>query len=197
MNSEQFTKELSFIKNTRMQTFAKNALQHLPEYFFDIPASSTGKYHPQYATGNGGLVRHVQACMRIATELFQLEMFNHFSDDEKDLMLISLLLHDGYKHGKPDSHKNFAKYSKAEHPVIMANVIQQESFAWGELTEQELQIIADNIRTHMGAWNYDYRTKQVIMDKPKTKMQNFVHLVDYLASRKLLEVNFDIVPERK
>jgi hypothetical protein len=196
---EQFKEEIEFIKNISIKEFAKNALEHLPAYFFVIPASSTGKYHPSYATGNGGLVRHVKACMRIATELFQLEMFNYFSEDEKDLILVSLLLHDGYKHGEPtgDNKEQFATYSKAEHPVIMANILKQEGSVWGEIGSDNVEIIASNIATHMGQWNYDYKTKRIIMEKPHSKMQNFVHLVDYLASRKMLEVNFTIIPERK
>ena len=38
----------------------------------------------------------------------------------------------------------------------------------------------------------DYKTGAVLMPKPTTKAQNFVHLCDYLASRKCLEFNFSV-----
>jgi hypothetical protein len=44
----------------------------------------------------------------------------------------------------------------------------------------------------MGQWNYDYKSKKAVLPKPKTGKQFFVHMCDYLASRKFLEVNFDI-----
>jgi hypothetical protein len=44
----------------------------------------------------------------------------------------------------------------------------------------------------MGQWNKDYKTGMEIMPKPKDEYQKFVHLVDYLASRKCLEMNFDV-----
>ena len=69
MKSEKFIKELEYIKNDDIRGFAKLALENLPDYFFDVAASSTGKYHPTYALGNGGLVRHTKAAVRIAFEL--------------------------------------------------------------------------------------------------------------------------------
>ena len=52
--------------------------------------------------------------------------------------------------------------------------------------------IADLVATHMGQWNTDYRNGLEIMQKPSTKAQSFVHLCDYLASRKFLEFNFGV-----
>ena len=60
-----------------------------------------------------------------------------------------------------------------------------------EIEQEYREIIAKNISTHMGQWNTDYKTQREILPLPKTKMQNFVHICDYLASRKCLEFNFD------
>ena len=48
------------------------------------------------------------------------------------------------------------------------------------------------INSHMGKWNTDYRTKAIVLPTPKSKVDRFVHLADYLASRKCLEFNFDV-----
>ena len=66
MKEEVFKKELTYIKNNRYKENIKVLINLLPDYFFEIPASSTGKYHPYYATGKGGLVRHTKAAVRIA-----------------------------------------------------------------------------------------------------------------------------------
>ena len=42
----------------------------------------------------------------------------------------------------------------------------------------------------MGSWTKDYNGVEVL-EKPKTKYQNFVHMCDYLASRKCLLVPFN------
>ena len=46
------------------------------------------------------------------------------------------------------------------------------------------------IKTHMGPWTTDYDGNEVL-EKPKTKYQNFVHMCDYLASKKFLNIPFD------
>lgn len=57
---EIFENELNLIKNVDLRKLVELSLQSAPDYFFTIPASSTGKYHPQYALGEGGLVRHTK-----------------------------------------------------------------------------------------------------------------------------------------
>jgi uncharacterized protein YbgA (DUF1722 family) len=49
----------------------------------------------------------------------------------------------------------------------------------------------------MGQWIYDYKTGEKVLDAPQTKLEKFVHLCDYLASRKCLEMNFDVDVRRE
>ena len=51
----------------------------------------------------------------------------------------------------------------------------------------------------MGPWTKDYKGNEVL-PKPVNKYQKFVHMCDYLASRKFLNINFkenEIVDWRK
>lgn len=158
----------------------------LPDYFFSVAASSTGKYHPSYALGEGGLVRHTKAAVAIAHELLQLEMYNDvFTPAEKDLIIAALILHDGKKHGD-----NGSQYTVAEHPLVVADWIAGDEVLSDMLPASTLQVLRDAIASHMGQWNTDYKTKKEILPKPQTEIQKFVHLCDYLASRKYLEFNF-------
>jgi hypothetical protein len=177
--SENFTRELCMISDDKIRELTKDIINKLPDYFFNVAASSTGKYHPSYALGTGGLVRHTKAAVRIADELFRMEMFKPLLED-KDYIISALILHDGLKHGKTHS-----AYTVADHPVQAAEFIK-ENYGDKEIGEK----IANLVLTHMGQWNTDYRSGAEIMPKPSTKTQNFVHLCDYLASRKCLEFNF-------
>lgn len=177
-----FEDELNLIKNKEIRSFVEEFLKQVPDYFFITAASSTGKYHPQYALGDGGLVRHTKAATRIAYELFRVNFFK-YNETEQDIILASLILHDTYKHGL-----NGSRYTVTEHPTIAANeILNFES----NLNSEYKQRIASNIASHMGQWNFDYKTKKEVLPLPKTGMQNFVHMCDYLASRKCLEFNFD------
>ena len=69
----------------------------VPIEFFIQPASSSGKYHPGYALGVGGLVRHTKATLIIAKMLFQT---TNFSKEDEDLVFAALSLHDIAKPSK-------------------------------------------------------------------------------------------------
>ena len=179
-----FEKELSYIKNEEYKKNAEKMLELLPDYFFEIPASSTGKYHPLYALGTGGLVRHTKAAVKIAYELLKNDSIGSvFKDDEKDLIIISLLIHDGLKSGI-----NHEKYTRFDHPLLISQFVKDNKTKF-TLNEDEIKFICKNVESHMGQWNVDYNGNEVL-PLPKTKYQKFVHMCDFLASRKFIEIPF-------
>jgi 23S rRNA maturation-related 3'-5' exoribonuclease YhaM len=182
---EQFTNEINYIKDANIKESCKKMIELLPDYFFSIPAASTGKYHPAYANGDGGLLRHTKAAVRIANELLSdPNIGDKYTSKEKDLMIMSLILHDGLKLGKDE-----AKYTKFDHPILMANYLEENKTNLS-LTDEERNFVENAIKTHMGPWTTDYNGNE-ILEAPKNKYQNFVHMCDYLASRKCLLVPFD------
>lgn len=52
---ECFENEIAWIHSQDIQQFAKYCVDNLPDYFFTVPASSSGKYHPSYALGEAVL----------------------------------------------------------------------------------------------------------------------------------------------
>ncbi|MDD6224590.1 MAG: hypothetical protein PUB18_06310 [bacterium] len=184
---EVFKKEYEYIKNIELLEDYKKLVDSLPDYFFEIPASSTGKYHPKFSLGEGGLVRHTKVAVRCAYELLENPCIgDKYTKREKDLMLIAMTLHDGMKSGNPKE-----KYTRADHPLLICEHIRAQQNSMIKLTEEDIEFICDVIASHMGPWNTDYLTKEEILPKPKTKYQNFVHMCDYLASRKFINVEFD------
>lgn len=177
-----FKTELGILLDSEVKVFTINMLNKLPDYFYTCAASSTGKYHPSYALGEGGLVRHTKAAVRIAHELLNLEMFKNLMP-KQDIILSALLLHDGLKHGLG------GKYTVADHPMQASKFISDNCPEEFKAIGQEVSAL---IETHMGQWNTDYKTKKEIMPKPTKAIEKFVHLCDYLASRKMLEVNFEV-----
>lgn len=186
MNREDIFKvELGYIKSDRIRKSCLAMINVLPEYFFEIEASSTGKYHPKYALGKGGLVRHTKAAVRIAYDLLgDACIGDKYTQDEKDLMIMALILHDGVKSGVPKE-----RYTRFDHPIMMGQMIMDNEENM-ELEMEEIEFLDDVIKTHMGPWTTDYNGVEVL-ERPKTKYQNFVHMCDFLASRKTLEVPFD------
>lgn len=186
-----FAKELEFIRSVEIRNFAIDLLDKIPNYFYVVPASSTGKYHPQYALGEGGLVRHTKSAMMIANELLNNNTIcSGYTDTQKDIVLVALLFHDSLKHGAEDEatgHTIFAHPTKA---VDWIEGMYQAGYTL-ELDAEILDQILECISSHMGEWNKPYgNSDEAELPLPKTKLQKIVHLADYLASRKFLEVTF-------
>ena len=185
MREEIFKEELSYIKNSKYRENAVKLINLLPDYFFKVAASSTGKYHPSFALGDGGLVRHTKVAVRIAKELLDDESIGYmYSSLEKDLLIIALIMHDGLKHGLKED-----KYTKFDHPILMANFIKDNKDNLS-FSNEDIDFLASVISSHMGPWTTNAYS-DVVLPKPKDKYQRFVHMCDFLASRKFLDVKFD------
>lgn len=180
-----FKNEIVYINNPRYKENAEILINLLPDYFFEVPASSTGKYHPTFALGDGGLVRHTKVAVRIAKEMFNDESITGaYSNNEKDLMILALILHDGLKSGLKKS-----EYTNFDHPILVCNYIKDNKDKL-TLKDNEIAFLTSVISSHMGPWNTN-NYSDVTLPKPESKHQRFVHMCDYLASRKIINVIFD------
>jgi hypothetical protein len=110
------------------------------------------------------------------------------TDDELDIFISAGLLHDGMKSGKSQANEKFTVH---EHPILMGDAILNDPLAELLLDKDTILTISNAIKCHMGQWDTN-RYSKVVLPKPQTKLEMFLHLADYLASRKILELNFDI-----
>lgn len=178
---KQFEQELALIKNDDIRAKTEEVLNQVHSKFFTAAASSTGKYHPQYALGEGGLLRHTKAAVGIFESLMGLDMMDVFSDDMKDYMRAALILHDTCKSGMDWE----SRYTVHEHPVLAQQLVHKVA---GDCEYAE--IVGNLIATHMGQWNTNFRSR-IILPVPQTDAAKLVHMCDYLASRKFLEYVFE------
>ena len=174
--------------NDDIKEFTIVLLDNLPEYIWHVGASSTGKYHPQYSLGEGGLMRHQMAVVRFLNFFFELEQYNSkLTSREMDLMRLAGLCHDGMKSGSQEDYEK-SRYTKFDHPIQMANMIR--SYDGQYLNHDELEMVAITISKHMGAWNTD-KNSSLELPKPNDKFSRMLHVADYLASRKCLTMDFE------
>lgn len=174
--NNMFIDELALIKDDEIRATTARLLDGAPEYFWHVAASSSGKYHPAYALGEGGLVRHVKAAVKFANHLF---VISDFTEAEQDYIVAALLLHDVLKHGTNGDEGR----TVFEHPVLASEYIRANT------TGEYAEVVSDLVLTHMGQWTTS-KSSEVVLQAPKTRLQKFVHECDYLASRKDIEVLF-------
>lgn len=184
-----FEKELELIRDNKLRNFIAYCLDNSPEYIYKIPASSTGRYHPLYALGDGGLVRHIKASCKFAK--FVCESMYYTECNGFDTIIASLLLHDVYKNGVEDSGSTLFT-----HPLISQSMFRINYYAYIEqcpefkhYQTEQIDEISYCIATHMGRWNTNIRYT-VELPKPQNTLEKIVNMCDYMASRKELTVNF-------
>lgn len=180
-NIDYFKEEINYIKNDVYRSDFKKLINLLPEYFFVVPASSTGKYHPLFARGEGGLYRHTKAVAKITMEMLEIE--DRFTDDDKDILVMAAVMHDGFKYGVLKE-----KYTRFDHPLIASSVIMKNSKKM-KMDMDKLRQLCRIIESHMGKYNKDYKGVEVL-PLPRNELERFLHRCDYMASRKFININF-------
>lgn len=181
-----FSKEIGYINDIRLMEDAKFLVGILPDYFFEVDASSTGKYHPKYAAGEMGLARHVKAAVKMAVDLLDNPIIGKpYSQRDRDLIIIALLIHDGLKYGKEKTDK----YTKFDHPILASNYVK-ENRSNLKMSDEDIAKLCAMVESHMGPWNVS-NYSNVVLPVPKAPMEKFVHMCDYLASRRFINLEFD------
>lgn len=170
------------IENREIRRLVITVLQAVPQRFFVEGASTTGKYHCPVSQGVGGLVRHTKLLVKFAQEMLNLEQFDELAL-MKDELIAAMLLHDSIKMGWDDTNK----WTVAEHPNLAADFTMKKALELKNLPAKTVNHICAAIRSHSGQWNTD-REGREILPKPVTRFEQFVHLCDYLASRRWLDV---------
>ena len=164
----------------------------VPAYFYTAEASTTGKYHPKYVQGKGGLIRHTKAAVLLAETMLSLEQNETLNECYHDEIIFALIVHDSFKQGL----KAEGGYTRFEHPIYAAGALQlfADKF-YPDMSERVAQI-SEMVMAHTGQWNRSPRSV-VVLPKPSTEAEKFVHLCDYLASRSFITVDVTYEPSEE
>ena len=181
---ENFQQELisEFINNLEtdsMKNLAKIIFDNLPDYWYDVPASSSGKYHNFDCVGEHGLFIHSWRTKEFMNHMLTIEQYkNKFSAEERDALRIGSFVHDGEKQGNGEK-----KHTVFDHPVLMSNTILSYKGKVANVDDSIIELMAKAISSHMGEWNTNKKSN-IELPKPNSLAEELLHLCDYLASRK-------------
>ena len=177
-NIKHFERELNLIINEDLRMAVKSYLEEeTPDYFWTDGASSSGKYHPSFSQGCGGLVRHTKAVVMFAEELLRMSSYAYMREEYKDYVIAACLLHDTKKYGFTN------EIDKSEYKNHAVNA----SKAFADYAEQVMDykphfLLLNAISSHMGQWSTEKE------DRPFTSVDRCVHLADYIASRPFIDI---------
>lgn len=167
---ELFNRELSYISDEKVKDLAKKILEKADDYFFHEPASSTGKYHPSFSLGEGGLVRHTKAVTYFLNELVRAELVAKSIDRHTaDLLIVCAIAHDIKKYGDGSG-----VHTVSNHPELGAKFAGNLAYKEG-FPKEDYEFIHKTIFCHMGPWSEP---------KPESMTDRMLFYADYVASRK-------------
>ena len=169
-----FYPQLKLIKHENVKNFVEIILKGTGDWFYKDPASTTGKNHPYFALGDGGLVRHVKAVVYFMKTFLDTKLYN-IDEYHSDLLIGAAILHDIRKHTADGGYiENHAREGY--------NIIMETQKIHPELiSEEDALYMAIPVSTHMGIWG-EKQGERV----PESDAEKLLHLADYCASRKEL-----------
>lgn len=142
------------------------------------PASSTGKYHPKFALGEGGLIRHVKVVVQNVIEFIKATPPLAY---EKDTLIAAAILHDMWKY--PVGRDN--EFTSFDHPKLGGDYCKKHGYPE----------IGRLITAHQGIWITNRNMPGFENEQPRKFDEWALHYADLLASRKYLDVCFDNIGE--
>lgn len=179
-HTKLFEKELSLIKDESLRAVVYGYMydsEYVPDYFWTDGASASGKFHPKFSHGIGGLVRHTKAVVMFAEELLRMSSYAYMREEYKDYVIAACIIHDTVKYGWG---KEIDKSEYADHADNAAKSFEEYCKNYTNYTPHYLLLQA--VRSHMGQWSTDRD------DRPFTSVDRCVHMADYMASRSFIDI---------
>ena len=176
---KMFINEIGDIKDADLKAFATELIANADDYFFVVPASSSGKYHPPFDLGDGGLVRHTRLVAYMARSLAESYCF---SDYDTDCLIVAALAHDIKKQGNGDTG-----HTVWGHPILAMHYVQE---IYGKtnfnVPADTIEKISNAVSSHMGKWGNEPRfcKGNTPLPMPVTEFDKALQAADYVASRK-------------
>jgi hypothetical protein len=166
-----FDEELLLINDQRIREFTAQVLCKAPDYFWEVPSSSSGRYHPPDDLGKQGLLRHVKRVVWTAYDLLDgLDILGL----DRDVVISAAIIHDCVKNGDPDTG-----HTVPEHPLLVKPLMER-AVAISYCEPGVFGAIETAVRYHYGPWSVLQARIPIIAYTPSALC---VYIADYITSR--------------
>lgn len=179
-----FSPMLKDFETEEMKAYFMDMVAEIQDYIFTMPSSTSGKYHNATQCLKHGQIFHIYMFSIILNHRLRLEwnQDRYCEPKFRDAMRCVPTFHDAVKCGWDGS-----KYTVANHPMLAAEWVRNTKVEH-DIEYPVKEFIACCCEAHSGEWNKD-RYGKVIMPKPRSEAEFFIHECDILASRKDLDMS--------
>lgn len=168
-----------------MRLYCQDMIAEIPDYIFEIPSSTSGKYHNPIQCEPHGQVYHIIMFAEVMNYLLALkqnkEKFK--SAAQRDAMRCTPFFHDALKCGTSGS-----RFTVHEHPMLAGEWVRKTKVEH-DVDDKVKEAIARMCERHSGEWTTSSKSK-VVLPEPENEMERMVHMCDILSSRS----NIDMKP---
>jgi hypothetical protein len=159
-------RELEIIEEDKIRFETMKVISDAPDYFWEVPAASSGPYHNPYCRMKYGLWIHTKMVFSSYERIAESwERMGLISDMERDIGRSACLIHDLLKYGVQNEYDGNSG-AKQDHDILCADMVDNYT------NLPALSTYA--INEHMGPW-YDGR-------EPSTYLSLLIHTSDMIAS---------------
>lgn len=135
-----------------------------PDYFWERPSSSSGKYHPEDERGEYGNLLHTKRVFMQYRNLASTDLeAGRITEEQYECGKAAALIHDMFKYGWPSDGN---EHTTDEHDLIIAAVAEHVC----GFPDEVVRLVA----SHMGAWGAG--------PEPETVNEWLLHRADKAAS---------------
>ena len=179
MEVPNLDQEIALISDEAIRTLTKEVFKRVPDYFWTLPASSSGKYHPLKDRGPYGCVYHTKDVIKFGLVIADSKG-SPVGTLLADKVICAAALHDVAKYTL-DSKKH-SDWTVKNHPDLAADLILSMgspylvSFTPEKITtvsNYDMAEISQAVRSHMGRWG---------TCQPQSELDWIIHLADNIAS---------------
>ena len=179
MNKKSVFKELlDQFETEEMRLYCEDMIEHIPDYIFTMPSSTSGKFHNATQCKPHGQIYHIIMFGAIMNYRLALKCNKKKFDNpiHRDAMRCVPIFHDAVKCGW-----NGSIYTVHEHPMLAGTWVR-ETKVEHDIDSEIKEMIARMCERHSGEWTATKRSK-VVLPEPETEMEILVHECDILSSR--------------
>lgn len=180
-----FQPYLDKFETNDVRLYCEDMIEHIPDYIFEMPSSTSGKYHNATQCKPHGQIYHAIMFAEIMNYRLALKgnMEKFKSPAQRDAMRCVPFFHDAIKCGL-----NGSTYTVHEHPMLAGQWVR-ETKVEHDIDEKIKEAIARMCERHSGEWTSSKKSN-VVLPEPENAMELFVHECDILSSRN----NIDMQP---
>lgn len=178
-----FAPYLEKFETEEMRLYCEDMVEQIPDYIFEIPSSTSGKYHNQTQCLPHGQIYHIIMFAEVMNYRLGLKgnktKFKY--PTQRDAMRCIPFFHDALKCGIKES-----PFSVHNHPMLAGQWVR-EAKVEHDIGSELKETIARMCERHSGEWTTSKKMK-LVLPEPENEMELFVHECDYLSSRSNIDM---------